>query len=45
MITARDAALSKEDYIDAVRRNADWFFNAGFLLSDTDEKEFFDTTE
>lgn len=37
---AKDASLDKEDYIDAVKRNADWFFNTGFLLSDTDEKAY-----
>ena len=37
---AKDATLSKEDYINAVRSNADWFFNSGFLLSDTDEKAY-----
>ena len=37
---AKNATLSKEDYIDAVRRNSDWFFNSGFLLSDTDEKAY-----
>ena len=37
---AKNAALSKEDYIDAARRSSDWFFNTGFLLSDTDEKAY-----
>ena len=37
---AKGATLSKEDYIGAARRNSDWFFNTGFLLSDTDEKAY-----
>jgi len=37
---AKDATLSKEDYIDAARRNSDWFFNTGFLLSNTDENAY-----
>ncbi|MBR4752521.1 MAG: hypothetical protein IK077_12245 [Thermoguttaceae bacterium] len=37
---SRDAVLTEEDYVDAVRRNADWFFNSGFLLSDADEEAY-----